>query len=149
MKPRNAFYVMAGLLIVFAALIWIYSRTKDNGDIPAYNATVNMECAPWDGAAFRISIPYKMGSVIGISIWQTPDIKAPVDFSFPDQTGHVGDAVYQPQFVDAEQLSGTVTLQTVGREIPVEGRFNFTLAGGESFNGKFKAQWGNQIMLCG
>ena len=96
-----------------------------------------------------MSIPYDSGSVINISIWQSPDIKFLSTFSFPDQTGSVGNAVYLSASGEYEQLNGKVLFHRVGEEMPIEGDFTFTSERGEQFKGRFVAEWGNQIVMCG
>ena len=89
------------------------------------------------------------GTIINISIWQSPDIKLPVTFSFPDNTGQVGNASYQFASGEYEQLTGTVFFQRVAQGSPTEGRFELVTESGQRFTGQFKAEWEDQFMLCG
>ena len=149
MKSRTRFFIAIGLLLLILGITWISFSTKNQAAIQVFNATINRDCAPWDGAAFTVSIPYDSGSVINISIWQSPDIKLPVSFSFPDETGQVGNAVYLLASGEYKQLSGEVSFSRVVEGSPVEGEFNFTSEKGEQFKGKFKANWGDEIVMCG
>jgi len=149
MKSRTRFFIAIGLLLLILGITWISFSTKNQAAIQVFNATINRDCAPWDGAAFTVSIPYDSGSVINISIWQSPDIKLPVTFSFPDETGQVGNAAYLLPSGEYEQLSGKVLFHRVDEEMPVEGDFTFTSERGEQFKGKFKANWGDEIVMCG
>ena len=114
-----------------------------------FPATINRDCAPWDGAAFTVSIPYDSKSKVTISIWQSPDIKLPFTFSFPDETRQIGFAYILPELDPLEELTGKVTFWRVEQDVPVEGEFDFMTQRGKHFKGKFKAEWGNQIVMCG
>jgi len=96
-----------------------------------------------------VSIPLSDGAIIDISIWKSPDIKFPVTFSFPDDTGQVGNASYRLASGEYKQLSGKVFLWRVDEGSPVEGGFELVTEAGQRFKGQFKAQWGDQVMLCG
>jgi len=111
--------------------------------------TINRDCAPWDGAAFILSFRYDPITTITISIWQSPDIKFPTTFTFPDETGQIGFAYTLPELDPLEELTGKVTFWRVEEGIPVEGEFNFMTQRGKQFNGKFTAEWGNEVVYCG
>lgn len=147
MKSRTAFVITIGLLILGIAVFTFTTRNQEPAQV--YPATINRDCAPWDGAAFTVSIPMDNGAIINISIWQSPDIKRPATFSFPDETGQVGNTVYLQPSGEYEQLSGKISFQRVEEGKPVEGEFSFTSGRGEQFNGKFKAEWGNLTVMCG
>ena len=87
--------------------------------------------------------------MIDISIWQSPDIKLPVTFSFPDNTGQIGNASLLLPAGVPEQLTGNVHFQKVKQERTVEGEFTLVTAAGRQFKGKFTAVWQNQIVMCG
>jgi len=114
-----------------------------------FPATTNRDCAPWDGAAFTMSFPYDSITTIAISIWQPPSFTFPVTFSFPDETIRVGIAHSLPELDPHEGLMGTVTFRRVEEGIPAEGEFNFMTENRKNFKGKFFAEWGNQIVMCG
>jgi len=147
MKSRTLFFIAIGILILGIALFAFSTRNQT----PAHllPAAVNRDCAPWDGSAFTVQIPWQHGDVIAISIWKAPDIKVPVTFSFPDNTGQVGNASYQLASGDYEQLSGTIFFWRVAEGRPVEGRFELVTEAGQRFEGQFKADWGDQMMMCG
>jgi len=94
-------------------------------------------------------MPLEDGTVIDIAIWQAPDIKFSKTFSFPDDTGQVGNASYQSASGEYEQLSGTVFFQHVDETSPVAGWFELVTEAGQKFAGRFEAQWDNQIAMCG
>lgn len=140
--------MLIGSLII-AIILWIYFTTQAAGDATVFEATVNHDCAPWDGMAYTITIPYRAGSMIDVSIWKSPDFQFPVTYSFPDSSGGVGTAIHQSAFGSFQQLSGKITLQPFDVGSPIVGSFNFTSESGEQFKGNFKAEWGNQSAICG
>ena len=112
-------------------------------------ATVNADCAPWDGSAFTLSIATGAGGSIDISIWQAPDIATRTVFSFPDSTGQAGNAVYRTLSGDVQALRGTVSFDRVQIGSSVQGAFDLTSESGKQFSGRFEAFWGQQRALCG
>jgi hypothetical protein len=149
MKFRTQLYALLGLLVVVLGFLWFYFTAQEWESIKVFDATINRDCAPWDGAAFTLSIPDGSGAFIDVSIWQSPDFIFPVTFSFPDQTGRVGNAVYRSADGSFEALSGKVFFWRVEQGIPVEGEFNLVTGAGQQFKGKFKANWGDFLALCG
>src|SRR5687768_7811837 len=87
MKSRTQFYIAIVLLTLILGIGLFTFSTRNQHPVHVFTATINRDCAPWDGAAFTVSIPYDSVSTITISIWQSPDIKFPSTFSFPDPTG--------------------------------------------------------------
>jgi hypothetical protein len=147
MKSRTLFFIAAGLLILGIAIFTFSARNR----VPAqaFPATINRDCAPWDGSAFTISMRYDSKTTITVSIWQAPEINVPTTFTFPDDTGQVGTAYILPELDPFEQLNGTVTFLRVGPGMPVEGRFSLTSTRGGEYVGQFVAVWESQIALCG
>ena len=141
--------MIVGLIILILGITWLSYSTRNQEPVKFFPATINRDCAPWDGAAFTLSISNEDETIIYVSTWQSPDIIHPITFSFPDETGQVGIA-YIPTNSDAFQaLSGEVSFQRVEEGTPVEGEFNFTTESGKQFEGRFKAEWGNQVVYCG
>jgi hypothetical protein len=149
MKNRILPYVLIVLFAVMAGMIWVIRSMKDQDNMKVFDATINRECAPWDGAAFKVSIPYEAGSVIEISVWRSPDIKSPTAFTFADQNGKTGDAFYVSLFGTAEPASGIVSFKKVEEDGPVQGEFNLRTDNGYQVQGKFHAIWENKIAICG
>jgi hypothetical protein len=147
MKSRTLFFTAIGLLFLGIAIFTFSARNQAPAQI--FPAMINRDCAPWDGSAFTVSIPMNGGTSINISIWKAPDIKFPVTFSFPDNTGQVGNASYRLASGDYKQLSGKIFFQRVDEGNPVEGRFEFVTETGRQFNGQFKADRRNLVMMCG
>ena len=147
MKFRTPFFIAVALLIF--AIAWFTFSNRNEEPAQVFPATINRDCAPWDGAAFTVSISTNDGTIIHVSIWQSPDIKLPVTFSFPDETGQIGFAYILPEVDPLQQLRGEVSFRRVEEGIPVEGEFRFTTESGKQFQGRFKAEWGNEIIYCG
>jgi len=147
MKSRILFLIAIGVLILGIALFTFSARNQEPAQI--FPATVNRDCAPWDGSAFTVSIRYDPTTTITILIWQSPDIKIPTTFTFPDDTGQVGTAYILPELDPLQQLRGTIFFWRVEEGRPIEGRFELVTEAGQRFEGQFKAEWANQIALCG
>jgi hypothetical protein len=148
MKPKILLPAVLGSLTMMI-ILWIYFATQPLRTEAVFEATVNSDCAPWDGMAYTITIPQPAGTGIIVSIWQSPDFQFPVTYSFPDSGGRVGTAVSQPTSGIVQQLNGTITLQPFSLGKPIEGRINFTSNAGRQYIGNFTAQWGTQRALCG
>jgi hypothetical protein len=93
MKPRTPLAIAISLLILILGIaLFTFSRQNQEA-LQTFHATVNRDCAPWDGAAFTVSIPLGDGTIIDLSIWKSSDIRLPTTYSFPDETGQVGNAL--------------------------------------------------------
>ena len=147
MKSRTLFFITIGLFILGIAIFTFSTRNQEPTQM--FTATVNRDCAPWDGSAFRVSVPMEAGVVINISIWQAPDIKFSRTFMFPDDTGQVGNVSLLLANGEYETLSGEVRLEGVSEGKPFAGRFNLKSERGGMYVGQFEAEWDNQIALCG
>jgi len=149
MKPRIQFFIAIGLFTLILGITWFRFSTHNQEPTQTFPATISRDCAPWDGSAFRVSVPVNGGAMLDISIWQAPDIKNPVTFSFPDNTGRVGNANYRLASGTYGQLSGTVFFWRVEEGNQVEGKFKLVTETGQQFEGQFKAKWKSQLILCG
>ena len=147
MKRRTQFFI-AVILLIFGIAWFTFSNQKREPE-EAFLATVNRDCAPWDGGAFTVFIPTDDGIIIHISIWQSPEIKLPVRFAFPDESRQIGSAYILTELDPLQQLSGNVSFRRVEEGIPVEGEFDLTTESGQQFKGRFKAEWGNEVVYCG
>jgi hypothetical protein len=147
MKSRTLFFVTVGLLLLGVA-IFIFS-TRDQKPAQTFSATINRDCAPWDGSAFTVTVRYDPTTTITISIWQSPDIKIPTTFTFPDDTNQIGTAYILPELDPLQLLSGTVLFRRVIEGNPIEGKFELVTQAGQRFAGQFEARWENTVALCG
>jgi hypothetical protein len=117
----------------------------------AWHGVVVRDCAPWDGAAFTLSIPLDTGRLLIVSVFQAPDLRRSTTFTFPDPTGRLGNAVYRPEpgMGADETLTGTITFQAVQAGLPVQGQMHLNSTSSGAFNGSFTAEWGNTTAYCG
>ncbi len=117
MKPRTQFVIILGLVLLILGIAWSTFPGRNQVATQTFAATIQRDCAPWDGAAFTVLIlPEGQGDVIQISIWQSPELKLPKTFSFPDDTGQVGNASLMHSTGAVEQLSGKVSFSSVRQE---------------------------------
>ena len=147
MKSRTLLFIAVGLLIL--GIGWYVFSAQNQEPTQIFPATVNRDCAPWDGSAFTVSIRYDPTTTITIYIWRSPDITIPTTFTFPDDTGQIGTAYILPELDPLQQLSGTIFFWHVEEQNPVEGRFELVTETGQRFEGQFEAEWENQMALCG
>ena len=146
-KSQKVFVLSVVLLILHIALFTFF--TRDQASLQTFLATAHRDCAPWDGAAFTVRVPMSDGTLIDISIWQSPDIMFSKTFSFPDTTGQVGNAILIHPAGLPDVLNGNVVFQRVQAGLPIEGRFNLTSERGARFEGQFHAEWSEQVVMCG
>ena len=149
MKPRTQFLIVLGMLMLILGIAWLTYPGRRLQPKPILSATIHRDCAPWDGAAFSVSIPMENGTVVEISIWKSPDIKFPVHYSFPDRTSTVGNAVLLASTGEVQQLSGDVRFSGVEEGQAVEGEFRLQSESGKLIEGNFSAEWGDLVASCG
>lgn len=147
MRSLKLFPLAVCVVILVFSLLGISVRNRKTAQI--FPATINRDCAPWDGSAFLVSIPYSAGTLINISIWQAPDLKLPALFSFPDNSMTRGNATYLVRFSHSVPLSGTVFFWRVEQGHPVEGWLNLQTEAGQRLRGRIKAEWGDEAVYCG
>src|SRR5512138_3112665 len=136
MKSRTQLFIAICLLILFIALYFFLAR--DETPLQDFPATIQRDCAPWDGSAFTVQIPISNdGTAISVSIWQAPDIQVKKTFSFPDTTGQLGNASLIHPVGVPEQLRGNVSFSGVDPSSVVEGMFNLSDENGTQYKGSF------------
>ena len=106
MKYRTSLYVLLALLLIALGGIWFFYAWEAQAPAQVFPATVDRDCAPWDGSAFTVSIPLSDTSTISISIYRSPDIKLPSSYSFSDETMSEGHAYLLLPDGLPEQLAG-------------------------------------------
>lgn len=149
-KSWTALTALVVFGVITLGILWLFSTFKqENPAYQLYDATISRDCAPWDGMAFTVSIPWREAARIDISIYQPPQIMLPVLFSFPDETLSKGNALFLPPAGFPEQLTGKVFFERVAAGKIVEGRFELISERGVAFRGKFQAEWENQPVYCG
>jgi hypothetical protein len=149
MKPQTQFLITVALTMLALSIALFAYWAKISEPERVFPATIDRDCAPWDGSAFTVSIPYDAASMITISIWKPPEFKISATFSLPDEEGQLGYAYIQSELDPPRPLNGKILFQRVGKGMPIEGRFSLTSERGETFAGRFIAEWGEQIALCG
>lgn len=148
MTDRNHLFAIVGLLLLITGAVLFIRLTREPESALQFSASVERDCAPWDGPAFTVSIPLEE-AVIKISIYQSPDIQRSRRFSFPDATMREGHALLLLPVDVTETLTGTVSFQRVEQGEPVEGQFDLSTGAGRHFKGAFVAEWENKIVYCG
>jgi hypothetical protein len=149
MKYRALLYTLIGSFALIIGLLWFYLERNKQENLAVFPATINRDCAPWDGAAFTLSVRYDPATTLIISIWESPDLKFPSTFSFPDETGQFGQVYILSELDPLIQLSGKVFFWRVEQGSPVEGEFDLKEENGKYFKGNFKAEWGSFVAMCG
>jgi hypothetical protein len=149
MKPQNRFFLVMGVIILVLGIALYAFLQRDQIPSQVFPAKIHRDCAPWDGSAFTVQIPWQNGTVIDISIWQSPEINLSKTFSFPDDTGQVGNAILIDSTDSPTPLSGTVFFSGVDASTPVEGKFDLRDTAGNQYKGLFHAEWQELMVLCG
>lgn len=149
MKPQNFLFPFLGAIILALGIAFYIFLQRDQINPQVYPATAQRDCAPWDGSAFTVQIPWQDGTVIDISIWQSPEIDFPKTFSFPDNSGQVGNVILILPVGDPQSLSGTVSFSTVNMSAPVKGTFDLKDEAENFYTGMFQAAWQEMMVLCG
>jgi hypothetical protein len=149
MKSRIFLSVLLILLLISVSAIWFFRRADIESPAQVFPATVERDCAPWDGSAFTVSIPWRDGSSVSISMYRSPDIKLPSRYSFPDEAMSEGNVYLRMPEGSLATLTGDVWFQRVAEGMPVEGSFQLTSESEAQFQGKFFAEWGEAIVYCG
>lgn len=140
--------VVIGLLLLVVGIDCYACTRRSRTFEQIFPATINHDCAPWDGPAFTVSIPTKDAN-ISISVYQAPDSRLPTTFLFPDNTMSVGSAIFVLPIGPPEHLKGKVSFQGIKQGNPVEGVFDFTTEAGKTLRGKFTAEWVDDVVSCG
>ncbi len=148
MKPSTPLYILLILSLTILGVLWSFPELERQESAVVFPATIHPDCPPGERSAFTLSIPIAK-SVIGISIYRSPDIPLPATFSFPDDTGHVGNALRILPSSWPDQLIGKISFRRVEVGLPVEGEFDFITDLGDQLHGKFIAEWDKQPAGCG
>ena len=149
MKTRNILSLLFFLLVITLGWLFFFSFSSLRAPSQLYPATVHRDCAPWDGSAFTVQIPWQNGTVIDISIWQSPEINFPKTFSFPDNSAQIGNAILILPVGNPQSLSGTVSFSSANTSAPLQGRFDLQDEAGSFYKGTFQAVWQELMVLCG
>jgi hypothetical protein len=80
-NPRRVLHWLIALAILLLGGLWYFYVLRSQESTQIFPASVVRDCAPWDGPAFTVSIPYEAGTIINISIYESPNIDRPVRYS--------------------------------------------------------------------
>lgn len=143
----------ATLLTIVAATSACFRLTHAQSNAQPTAATIEASCAPWDGPAFEVRLPRDSSAPVPelrIAIWQSPNLRRPSVFHFPDSTQQLGVAQVQRNDGEFELLNGTVSLGPVQVGQPVTGSLRLTRArGGAVIERTFRATWIARMHMCG
>ncbi|MBM3125184.1 MAG: hypothetical protein FJZ87_08925 [Chloroflexi bacterium] len=148
-KPRTAPYGLITVPILLLGGLWYLYVLQSQESVQVFAASVVRDCAPWDGPAFTVSIPYEAGTIINISIYESPNIDHPARYSLPQGYSQVGQAVYFIRYSFSIPLTGKVSFPRVELGRPLEGEFDLRTESGHRLNGRFEAEWIDEIVYCG
>ncbi|MCP9849539.1 hypothetical protein [Cyanobium sp. Morenito 9A2] len=117
------------------------------------SAQIWNDCAPWDGAAFTVTMPWparpsRPAAILSIAIWKAPTLSHPTQFSFPADD-RIGSITLQPRPGLDGLLKGRVSFRSVVPGQPVLGSFDLVSPRGERVHGSFRASWVRRQALCG
>jgi hypothetical protein len=125
-------------------------------------ATVEPDCAPWDGAALAFWIPTeRLGGPrdgwLLLRIWRPPT-RAAGRYDFPDTTDRIGRVVHfvslsSPAAIvwetqPYEELRGVVRVDRVDTNHPVRLDLDLSAATGTRLAGRVEAQWIEARVVC-
>ena len=146
--------------IAFIALVALsYELYRHGMNVPTdpgqqTGGVVFKGCAPWDGAAVRISLPLDPRHaypLISVGIWRDD---LPQSFAFDENVNHgssesgKGVVSYCPREAACEPVKTARFTFDDSRE-GVTGTYEATLSGGNTVQGSFTAEWEERIVLCG
>jgi len=145
--------LMSLILLLAFGCQTIPTQSEPNLQTQKIPAKIIDSCAPFDGAAFQVSIAEN----IIVDIYKAPQFDNSVKFTFPtnSQTGYArlllpnAELLIQQRKLSFKPLTGEIVFNMVKRDVPVEGSFNFVTPEGDRKQGTFKAIWQkSQITRC-
>ncbi|MGB7563382.1 MAG: hypothetical protein WBM08_01380 [Prochlorococcaceae cyanobacterium] len=144
---------VAGLLALELPTDLLASPSKQPRTATPLPAQIFHDCAPWDGAAFMVSVPMparanRPPSVLSISIWKGPNLAEPSQFNFPADA-RIGSVTLQPRPGLDGLVRGRISFRSVLPSQPVLGNFDLVSPKGEVVQGHFRATWVRRQALCG
>lgn len=149
----RALVTVGGLLALGLPTDLLASPGQQPGSATALPAQIWNDCAPWDGAAFTVTVPLparagRPPSTLFISIWKGPNLPDPSQFNFPTDA-KIGATRLEPRPGLDGLLKGRVSLQSVLPSQPVLGSFELMSLTGEAVRGRFRATWVTRQARCG
>ncbi len=149
----RALVTLAGLLVPGLPTDLLASPGQQPGTATPLPAQIWNDCAPWDGAAFTVSVPMparanRPTATLSIAIWKGPNLSEPSQFNFPADA-RIGSVTLQPRPGLNGLLKGHVSFRSVLPGQPVLGSFDLVSPKGEVVQGHFRATWVTRQARCG
>jgi len=117
-------------------------------------ADVARACAPWDGAAFSVSVPLREGADPGalpalrVMVWSPPQFEHERTVVFADGDDRTGVAQYMEAEDRATPLTGEATFRQAA-DGGIEGTLRLKAADGRRFERRFRGRLDDRMVMCG
>lgn len=117
-------------------------------------AHIARTCAPWDGAAFSVSVPLREGADPGalpalrVMVWSPPRFEHARTVVFADGDNRTGVAQYAESEERATPLTGEATFRQAA-DGGIEGTLRLIAADGRRFERRFRGPLDPGVVMCG
>ncbi|MGN6153603.1 MAG: hypothetical protein ACTHOH_16600 [Lysobacteraceae bacterium] len=121
----------------------------------AATAQIARSCAPWDGAAFTVSVPATGDGVdpaalpaLRLSVWSAPQFDGERTVVFAEGDDRTGMALYAETVDRATPLTGEATFRQAA-DGSIEGTLRLKAADGRRFERRFRGRLDPATAMCG
>jgi len=114
-------------------------------------ARIARTCAPWDGAAFTVSVPATDGAstaALQLSVWSSPQFDGERTVVFAEGDDRTGVAMYAETADRSTPLTGEATFRQAG-DGSIEGALRLKAADGRRFERRFRGRLDPATAMCG
>lgn len=117
-------------------------------------ARIARTCAPWDGAAFTVSVPAGNGvdpaalPALQLSVWSSPQFDGERKVVFAEGDDRTGVAMYAETADHATPLTGEATFRQAA-DGSIEGTLRLKAADGRRFEQRFHGRLDDRVVMCG
>lgn len=117
-------------------------------------ARIARTCAPWDGAAFTVSVPMSDGidaaalPALRLMVWSAPQFERGQTVVFADGDDRTGAAQYAESEDSAMPLTGEATFRQAA-DGSIEGTLHLKAADGRRFERRFRGRLDPGAVMCG
>lgn len=117
-------------------------------------AQIARTCAPWDGAAFTVSVPLGNDAdpaalpALQLSVWSSPQFDGERKIVFAEGDDRTGAASYAETVERATPLTGEATFRQAA-DGSIEGTLRLKAADGRRFERRFRGRLGDRAVMCG
>jgi hypothetical protein len=114
-------------------------------------ARIARSCAPWDGAAFTVSVPAADGAstaALQLSVWSSPQFDGERKVVFAEGDDRTGVAMYAETADHAVPLTGEATFRQAA-DGSIEGTLHLKAADGRRFERRFRGRLDGGAVMCG